>query len=403
MIEIDGASNNLVDDVRELREQVKYLPTTSKYKIIIIDEVHMLSHAAFNALLKTLEEPPAHVIFIFATTESHKIPITILSRCQKYDFRKLGTAVLLKHLQNIAKEENIKIDEGALHVLTQCAQGSVRDALSLLDQIDCLASSHITEEHVRNILGLGDRLIIQETFAHLIQENLKPSLDSLNQVDERGLDLKLFTEELLKQFRHLILLESTKHIPSELSPTEAEFFKKLQGQIDLSLLLAQYQVLFRGIQEISHTEFQKTTLEICFVKINQIRNMISLADLVDQIKNRSPSSTKTTAGKQGTEYRAQKTRDEGRRTKDERRASDWYQLVKWITKEKPPLGSLLKDTIPISFSDQKIEIAIAPHSQAKNILIERVPTIKSMLQNHFGKQIEFTIKDLTDEKKKPSV
>jgi len=412
VIEIDGASNNLVDDVRELREQVKYLPTNSKYKIIIIDEVHMLSNSAFNALLKTLEEPPAHVIFIFATTESHKIPITILSRCQKYDFRKVNTPVLIKLLQEIIKKEKIKIDPEAIHLVTQCAQGSVRDALSLLDQIYSSGHDLVSESHVREILGLADRVILQETFATIIQEDLNASLETLNQIDERGLDLKLFAEGLLQQFRHLILLESTKNLPPDLSPSEADFFKSLQSKVGLSLLLAQYQILFRGIQELSYSEFQKTTLEILFVKLNQTRNMIDLTDLVDKIKNKKsqvkaqiPNSNYQIvrqAHHSDNPEQSRRKNSKSQSTNTNKLATTWHDLVKWITNEKPPLGSLLKEVVPVSFSDQKIEIALSPNSQTKDILIERVSIIKEMIHKHFGKAVEFSISDLTAEKKKPS-
>lgn len=407
VIEIDGASNNLVDDVRELREQVKYLPNNCKYKIIIIDEVHMLSNSAFNALLKTLEEPPAHVIFIFATTESHKIPITILSRCQKYDFRKLNTPKLLEHLKKISDTEQFNVTEGALHLIAQCAQGSVRDALSLLDQVHSLQSESIDEAQVRELLGLADRLLLQETFGHIITENLEASLQGLTKVDERGIDLKLFAEDLLKQFRHLVLFESTQKIPSDLSPSEEDFFKTLKGKVEVSLLLAQYQVLFQSIQELSHSNHQRTIFEITLVKLHQIRHMIGLADLVDQIKNKRGAKAPVPARPAPPQPRAANSNQPVPKVANDNQApstgpsSDWYGLVKWITKEKPPLGTLLKDAIPVNYSDKLIEIAISPKSQTKGILIERVSTIENMINTHFGKPIPFTISELSEEKKKP--
>ncbi|HLD45148.1 MAG TPA: DNA polymerase III subunit gamma/tau, partial [bacterium] len=254
VMEIDGASHNSVENVRDLREQVKYLPTSGKYKIVIIDEVHMLTGPAFNALLKTLEEPPQHIIFIFATTEPHKLPVTILSRCQKYDFRKLNTTTLQAHLKNIAMNENVEISDEALRLVTQCAQGSVRDGVSLLDQVLSYQTADITADSVSEILGLGDRVLTQKMFTTIIKEELSSGLELLQQVDERGVDLKLFAEDLLLCFRHLILLESTGKVPPELSQAESEHLHSLAGQLDLSLLLAQYQILFKGIQELAHSE-----------------------------------------------------------------------------------------------------------------------------------------------------
>lgn len=403
VIEIDGASNNLVDDVRELREQVKFLPSSGKYKIYIIDEVHMLTGSAFNALLKTLEEPPAHIKFIFATTEPHKLPLTILSRCQKYDFKKLNGTVLASHLQKIADAEKINMDADALQLIAQCAQGSVRDALSLLDQVMSHQTDQITEKKIRSLLGLADRILVQDVFKNLIKQNLSAALASLNEVDQKGLDLKLFAEELLTQYRHLILMESTKQVPAELSPSEVDVLNDLREKLDLSLLLAGYQILFKGIQELSQTSFQKTVLEITFVKLNRAGQMIGLVDLVDRIqKGRSTPVNKTPSNaiKEKNEM-SRGTSSVSQDTLPASRAKSWYDLVKWITSEKASLGSILREVIPLNFSDKKIEIGVPPDSPTKSMLLERIHTLEDMMLKHFGNKINLTITDIVDEKKKP--
>src|SRR3989338_8325136 len=171
--EIDGASNTSVDDVREIREQVKYLPAKGRYKIYIIDEVHMLSTSAFNALLKTLEEPPAHVIFIFATTESHKIPATILSRCQRYDFRRIATKELVTSLEALAKSEKVEVDEEALHLIAHEAGGSLRDAQSLLDQSIAFAGNKVSYEDLKQMLGFLDRKQLWDLLESLLKKDRK--------------------------------------------------------------------------------------------------------------------------------------------------------------------------------------------------------------------------------------
>lgn len=419
VIEIDGASNNSVDNIRELRENVKFLPSESPYKIVIIDEVHMLSSSAFNALLKTLEEPPAHVKFIFATTEAHDIPITILSRCQKYDFRKLNTPVLTAHLAKIAESEKIRIDSNALQLVARCAQGSVRDALSLLDQIFSNGNGPVVEADVRQLLGLGDRMIVQDLLTAILATDLNAALKSLNEADERGLDLKLFAEDLLAQYRHLILMKSTGQAPSELSPAETDFFNAVQTKTDLSLLTAQYQILFQAIQDITRTEFQKMVLEITLVKLVQCQNMIGLAELVDSIQNRQtpkapdagqrPSNIGQKSSFQQPETipnEARPATKEPSSTSDQRpvtsnhpQASDWYDLVKWITREKPPLGGLLREASPVFFSNQKIEITLPPTSRA--FVIERLNNISELIDNHFGHKVAFSVcESPADEKKK---
>lgn len=394
VIEIDGASNNLVDDVRQLREQVKYLPTASRYKIIIIDEVHMLSNSAFNALLKTLEEPPPHVIFIFATTESHKLPLTIVSRCQKYDFKKLASPLLLNHLQGIAQKENIVLDEESLHLIVRCAQGSVRDALSLLDQISSYSPDQITAQNVRHLLGLGDRAIVQDCFKSLITKDLRQSLDHLNEIEQRGVDLKLFAEDLLLSFRHLVLIQSTGTMPPDLSPVEGEFFASLNGKTSLSLLLAQYQALFKAVQELAATPFQKTVLEIAFVKLSQIQNMLDVAELIQTLKNKQADRP---VGETVPSAQTQNLHNGPARP-----VADWYDLVKWLTQEKPNLGNLLKGAVPVSFSPQKIEIAMPPDSPSKGMALERRQAIEEAFRQRLARKVDFSITDLTEEKKKPS-
>lgn len=422
VIEIDAASNTGVDNIRELREQVKYLPTNGKYKIYIIDEVHMLSNSAFNALLKTLEEPPAHVLFILATTEPHEIPITILSRCQRFDFRKINKPVLVAHLQKILDSEGVKAEAGAVELVADCAQGSVRDALSLLDQVIGYHGQDIKESQVRAALGLSERLLIQETFRDLVTEDISKSLKNLSAADEQGLDLKNFAEDLVRCYRNLILVLATKEAPPEISPSEAEFYQGLAGQTELSLALAQYQVLFQGLSEVSRTEFQKTSLEITFVKISEVREMISLADLVTELKERaekkgvarpvnaaiSPqnlgarqeSEVKPVAVLTGTVKDAAPAPSENARAVAAP-ASDWYELVRWVKKIKPQLGGPLGDAVPLSYSDQGIVIGFEAASTSRNLVIERKPLLDEMLTKHFGKKVPFTISELEGEKKKP--
>lgn len=421
VLEIDGASNNSVDNVRELREQVKYLPSEGKYKIIIIDEVHMLSGAAFNALLKTLEEPPAHVIFIFATTEPHELPITILSRCQKYDFKKMNTPLLTQHLGTILKSEGVMADAESLALIARCAAGSVRDALSLLDQVIAACPEGVGEAAVREILGLGERVLIQETFAALVGEALAAALDQLGQADTRGLDLKLFAEELVGFYRHLILLESTGEVPAELSPSEVEFIRSLKGKLTLDLLLAQYQILMNGLNEVARSDFQKTALEITFVKLSHVRGMIGLAELVASIKEKRP-----VAGMAGMERRATPAAapvatspaQAGRSlavspTQDVSLSSaanpspagvpakDWYELVRWLTHERPQLGGFLNHARPVSFSPAKIEICFDEGSQGQALAIERRQILADLLCKHFGKGVDLVISQAMGQKKKP--
>lgn len=407
VIEIDAASNTGVDNIRDLREQVKYRPGTGRYKIFIIDEVHMLSAAAFNALLKTLEEPPEHVLFILATTEPHDIPVTILSRCLKFDFRKMNTDVLIKHLEAILKQEDIQAEAGAVRVVAECAQGSVRDALSLLDQAIGGREGQITESGVRQTLGLGERLLTHGVFKSLVRADLSAAILELVQVDAQGLDLKVFAEDVLTSYRHLILFKSTGKMPTEVSPSEMEFYSGLATSCDVSLLLAQYQILFQGLSDLTRTEFQKTALEITFVKMAHAGQMIGLTDLVANLMERRSAKPSPGAAQQP----AMSSRPEGvaaipveaaKKTGmvESPVARNWDELVKVVKAIKPPLGAYLYDAVPLAYSDSRIEVGYPKASSSRQMLIERKQAVDEILQQHFGRPVEFVVSEIEDGEKK---
>ena len=203
--EIDGASNRGIDEIRELRENAKYLPSASQYRIYVIDEVHMLTLPAFNALLKTLEEPPAHVKFIFATTESHKVPITILSRCQRFDFKRIPLPKIVAYLQKICRHEDIDIGTTALSMIAREAEGSMRDAESLLDQVIAFAGQTVSDSQVPEILGIIDRDLIFESSLAIIEGAASRCLTVVEKVYHQGYDIKEFYRTLMGQFRNLLV------------------------------------------------------------------------------------------------------------------------------------------------------------------------------------------------------
>ena len=208
VIEIDGASNNGVDAIRDLRDNVMFSPATGKYKVFIIDEVHMLSTSAFNALLKTLEEPPAHVVFILATTEVHKIPQTILSRCQRFDFRRISIKQIADHLRKISAEENYQADDAALWLIARQGDGSMRDSLSLLDQVISFTNGKLTETDVSQVLGLTERSLIYEAFQNILNRDPQAIVSTLQKLSKAGQNPNIFLEDLSKIIRHSLILKS---------------------------------------------------------------------------------------------------------------------------------------------------------------------------------------------------
>lgn len=282
--EIDGASNRGIQEIRELKEKIRFMPTSSQYKIIIIDEVHMLTTEAFNALLKTLEEPPDHVYFMFATTEIHKIPITILSRCQRYELKRISAAELQAHFQKIADEEQVTIEQTALNMIVREAEGSVRDGLSLLDQMFAYADSSISIADVIQVLGLTDRSILLSISHSLLKGDRVSALKTLESTFEYGIDLKRFTSDLLQCFRTLLLVKigSCEEL-IELPEEEIIHLETIAREYSFETIHLKLELLLRAVEEMRYTSQPRLALETAFLKIIESANVISIDTLLAKI------------------------------------------------------------------------------------------------------------------------
>jgi DNA polymerase-3 subunit gamma/tau len=286
VIEIDGASNTGVDDIRELRENIRYLPSRSRFKIFIIDEVHMLSTNAFNALLKTLEEPPEHAKFIFATTEPHKIPITILSRCQRFDFRKIPLARVAGRLRQISDAEQLTISDHSLSLVARQGEGSMRDALSTLDQVIAFSGDVVDEEGVQTLLGMVDRRLLLDTVEAVLQRDSRRALDAAHRVDQLGLALRQFTQDLLEMFRGMVICKVVDD-PAEmldLVGDELKGLKVLAEEASLEDLQRIVALLMKTQIELVHSSFPLLTLEMSLIRLATLAPSRELGKLISQIE-----------------------------------------------------------------------------------------------------------------------
>ena len=252
VIEMDAASNTGVDDVREIIDNVKYKPVIGKYKIFIIDEVHMLSRSAFNALLKTLEEPPDHVKFIFATTEVKKIPITVLSRCQRFDLLRIENKTLTDYILNITKKENINIDNDAISLIVRAADGSIRDALSLLDQATTNQNTKINSTYVSHMLGLAEREKIFDLIEKILEGDSSKALGLYKDLYDQGADVIMIFDELINIIHFLSQIKILPEIKDDIYIPETERIRgfNLSSKISLNSLNIIWQILFKGYQEL---------------------------------------------------------------------------------------------------------------------------------------------------------
>lgn len=271
VIEIDAASNNSVDDIREIRENVKYTPAKCKYKVYIIDEVHMLSQGAFNALLKTLEEPPSYVIFILATTEPHKIPATILSRCQRFDFKRVTVKDMATRMKEICDDVNIEVDERALNLIARNSQGALRDALSILDQCMSFSEGNIEYKDVVDLLGTVNIEQLFEMAEYVIKEDTKKCLEILNEFVIWGKDIKNLVDDLIDHFRNLMVCKVSKDLDEIISlPDETvELLKSQSSLIETNEIIRILNILSTTQDAIKSSTNPRVLAEVSIMKLSQ--------------------------------------------------------------------------------------------------------------------------------------
>ena len=287
VIEIDAASNNGVDNIREIKEEVAYPPTQGRFKVYIIDEVHMLSIGAFNALLKTLEEPPAYVIFILATTEAHKIPITILSRCQRYDFRRISIETISDRLSELMDAEGITADEKALRYVAKAADGSMRDALSLLDQ--CLAfymGQELKYENVLDVLGAVDNDVFSDFFRGIVQGDAIGLIHKLEKIIIDGRDLSQFVSDFTWYLRNLMLLQSSTDASDvlEMSEENLRILKEDASLTDLNGVMRYIRVFSELSGQLKNSSQKRVMVEVALIKLTRPSMEKSLDSVLDRIK-----------------------------------------------------------------------------------------------------------------------
>jgi len=286
VVEIDGASNNSVDDVRKLRETVGYLPARGRYRIYLIDEVHMLSMGAFNALLKTLEEPPPHVVFLFATTEPQKIPDTVLSRVQRFDFKRIPAGVVVGRLRTIVDAEGVGLSDNALRMIARSGEGSMRDSESLLDQVIAFGGSEIPDDEVASILGLVDRSLLFGMLEGLLVGEPDRCLQAIHAVYEYGYDLPQFTSEFLELLRNaaLVVLSEQSQRYLDIPQEEKEQLQTLCRDLDVTVFSRWFQVMLDVHDQVSRSSRPRLVLEMAVARLATVRRVQPVDHLLARLE-----------------------------------------------------------------------------------------------------------------------
>ena len=409
VFEIDGASNNSVDQVRELRDHIKYMPAHSMYKIYIIDEVHMLSMQAFNALLKTLEEPPPHVMFIFATTEPQKIPITILSRCQRHDFRRLSLKSMTEHMAYICQEEGFEIPQQSLLLIGREATGSMRDALSLLDQVLSCFKGPVSHDQVLEILGVMDRKYVSDLCNTILRGDIAVILDLLDDCYHRGYDLKKLYANLLEHLRNLLIVKMGQNVVKlvDLPANELAQMAEQIREVPFAVLNQIFDQLFREEAFIRLSSDPRLALEMAFIRLDQMKPALPIdviIDKLDSLRQEINNSGEGGLAEQKPDMKprplaaGQQREDEHLDSKPEQPAeadetlddlvATWNRLYEIIAQKNPSLGASLSKCRLKKISDDHIEIEVRDNGFTLNMLQreKNMTALKKISNAYFGEE-----------------
>ena len=346
VIEIDGASNRGVEEIRSLREAVKFVPVKSKYKVIIVDEVHMLTEQAFNALLKTLEEPPEYVIFIFATTDQHKIPVTILSRCQRYEFKKISYDEMSKNLENILNIENVTYEKDALNYIIRNSDGCMRDALSLLDQVIAYSGGNITLQDTSYLLGITDAYISNNIFSAVLKEDTASLPEIISQIDEKGIDYKYMAECLIEHTRNMLFIAVAGKTPSNhMTSDEVEFYNSLKPYSDKGRIYALFQIFQKLVNDLKYSDFARYVFEFAMFKASSLSEIISIISSDSNSSMQKPNNmelVKHTAQKEVKPQVMQEAKQEVHKEQVSNTDGIWVRILNYISSKNTMLYGLLQ-------------------------------------------------------------
>jgi DNA polymerase-3 subunit gamma/tau len=435
VVEMDAASNNSVEDIRDLRERVKYLPSKGKKKVYIIDEVHMLSKGAFNAFLKTLEEPPSHLVFILATTEPEKIPATILSRCQRYDFKRIRTEDMVGNMQSITDQMGINIEKRALRLIANNADGAMRDALSILDQCVAFAQTgeEITYEYMTEILGLVNQDLIFDLVDAMINKDLVSVLNQVNYVVQNGKDIHQFIRDLMMHFRNLIMIQLETDLHGLLESTEeAQARYKSQGdRMNMLALTKSIEAIAKIEQDAKFAEQPRVILETGLIqmvefllkdsrsdleeRINELEEKLKAGAFVQQNVSAQPTvQTTTRRDTRATNRVESRTKTESKNVQSEQAQSvyqgersdvtldevkrSWSDILQKIRKENVSLFAYLREGYPAVINGNTLKVAFQEDFGFHRSAVDREKTrqyINNVINLHLKANflIQFVMED----------
>ena len=418
VIEMDAASNNGVDNIRDIRDKVVYPPSKLKYRVYIIDEVHMLSKGAFNALLKTLEEPPKHLVFILATTEKEKLPQTIVSRCQRFDFKRVSTNDIVKNMKVISEKLDIQIDDKALNLIARSAEGGMRDALSLLDQCISYGEKIIKYEDAINILGIANKDLLFKLVDNIISKDIEEVLKMVDGIIQEGKDINQFIIDLINHIRDLLIIRTSKNAQDILESPDIKQLSEQSKNVDASFYLNALDILTEAANKAKWSTQPRIILEVALINILNMES-ISLLERVKRLEekiNNAPETTLPPKTKVETVKKDEPKKEEEKNpvakeeTKEEKTkeasstlgynevnldiiAEEWPKILQNLKKENIRIYAFMVEGEVLDYENNRVTIGyddnFSFHKDAVNNSQENKETVEKVISNHF--KTEMTI------------
>jgi len=421
VIEIDAASHTGVGDVREIIENIKYLPVSGKTKVYIIDEVHMLSNSAFNALLKTLEEPPGHALFILATTEVSKIPLTILSRCQKYDFKKVSSNDIKNSLKQITSRENIEIDDSTIHMIASESDGSLRDALSLLDKLNTTFDGKIKYEEATKLFGIFDSSYCLSLFKSILAQDPKKCLQIIIELNQKGINPKKTIEQLLRIVRYSVFIRVCgSSVTTDLAEDEASQINEEVSKFDIGALENIFNQTLKASEDISRSAYPEIALEMNIVKLANLGHAIPINDILNKLESislntmsktseisgakKSGISAKPTIKNEADDNIISKETPEKKNLKQENIENlSLSNFIEYIKDNESMTGIYLEKADKIEIKDTEIKLIYNSQSVFSDSIQKKdnIDKIKDLLKKRHSKEFNINVLVNKPEKKGP--
>jgi len=407
--EIDGASNRGIDEIRELRENIKYMPSSNAFRVYIIDEVHMLTLPAFNALLKTLEEPPAHVKFVFATTEPHKVPVTILSRCQRFDFKRIPLGKILTQLEKITTEEGIEISKAGLTLIAREAEGSMRDAESLLDQVVSFTGPKVEDTHISDILGIIDRELIFEASEAILEGSAEKCMEIVDRIYRYGYDIREFHRVLMDQFRNLLIsLVAPQNDLIDLTDRDREEIDRQARMAGLEKLQQALNLLIVREPDLKLTSHPRLVLETIMIKLCRLGDVLSFDELLKKIDSLEKKLTSlpnkgASAGllsDPGSDWKVEERAEpSSEMSTEEPKGQNWNDLLDHLASKNGAMANVLKEWRFLRLKGETLEILRGDNPFSSSYLDEpeRLNKFIEYCREFFKRDLQIKI---VDDKKK---